>query len=152
MNDELQFGKLLALLIKHEVKFLVCGGVAVGFCGFVRTTEDLDVLVSVRDDNVPRLAAALAEFGEGVGGELSAADLALEPGCVRVNELDCPVDIFTLMDGMTYEDANGGACETEVPEVGVIRHLSRSQLIKAKSSSWRQKDKIDIDALRRLQE
>ena len=148
MNDELQFVKLLLLLSRHEVEFIVCGGVAVGFCGFVRTTEDLDILVSAHADNVRRLAAALAEFGSGAGKDLTDADLPVMPDCVRVNEEDCPVDIFTLMDGMTYEDTVAESSRAEVPNVGPVRHLSRAQLIKVKSGSWREKDRIDVEALR----
>ena len=123
-----------------------------GFCGFVRTTEVIDILVRASEDNIKALSAAMAELGEGFGGGITLEDMPLEPGCVRVAEEDCPVDIFTLMDGKTYEE------QFPLSEVfGLknlereIRHLSRRQLISAKSSSFREKDQIDVDALTRLE-
>jgi len=36
---------LVKLLVKHRVRFALCGGHAVAFYGFVRATMDLDILV-----------------------------------------------------------------------------------------------------------
>ncbi|NJK92199.1 MAG: nucleotidyl transferase AbiEii/AbiGii toxin family protein [Blastochloris sp.] len=140
------------LLLKHQVKFIVCGGVAVGFCGFVRFTEDIDILVSIREGNVERVREAFSHFGEGFGGDIQEGDLPLEPGCVRVLEEDCPVDIFTLMNSQTYEELLPGSMALRLPQMlGEIRHLSPRQLIEAKSGTWREKDRMDVDALSRLE-
>ena len=45
---EPSFEKLLALLAEGGVAFVVVGGVAVTLHGYVRLTEDLDVLISPR--------------------------------------------------------------------------------------------------------
>jgi hypothetical protein len=47
MNDSPDFAKLLARLTARKVDSIVVGGVAVGFNGFVRTTEDLDIFVEI---------------------------------------------------------------------------------------------------------
>ena len=39
------YEKLLAKLARAEVKFIIVGGVAVALNGFVRTTEDVDILI-----------------------------------------------------------------------------------------------------------
>ena len=39
------YEKLLAKLAGAEVKFIIVGGVAIALNGFVRTTEDVDILV-----------------------------------------------------------------------------------------------------------
>jgi hypothetical protein len=93
MNDAPDFAKLLALLSGKKVDFIVVGGVAVGFNGFVRTTEDLDILIEASGENIRRLAGALAHFGEGYGGAVTEADFPMEPGAVRIAEQDCPLDI-----------------------------------------------------------
>ena len=39
------YEKLLAKLARAEIKFIIVGGVAVALNGFVRTTEDVDILI-----------------------------------------------------------------------------------------------------------
>ena len=50
------FEGLLALLVKNDVLFTVVGGVAVCIKGFLRTTDDLDVLV---EDGISKYRAAV---------------------------------------------------------------------------------------------
>ncbi|MEI6211672.1 MAG: hypothetical protein WCR06_08610 [bacterium] len=59
---------LLQLLLRHEVKFAVCGGFAVSYYGFIRTTLDLDLLVFPSTENAERMMRALAAFGFGGAG------------------------------------------------------------------------------------
>ena len=63
--------KLLENLGKAEVKFIVVGGLAVALNGFVRTTEDVDILVETSAANINRLLHALGSFGQGHARELS---------------------------------------------------------------------------------
>lgn len=59
------YEKLLAKLARAEVKFTIIGGVAGALNGFVRTTEDVDILIEASADNVDRLLRELGHFGEG---------------------------------------------------------------------------------------
>lgn len=52
MCDE--FADILGLLQRHEVAFMVVGGVACALHGFVRVTEDVDVLVQASPANIRR--------------------------------------------------------------------------------------------------
>ena len=152
MNEATPFESVLIQLQKNDVSFLVCGGLAVAFCGFVRTTDDIDILVSIDRGNVHKLLKALSDFGEGLGGTLAESDFTLEPGCLQINEKACPIDIFTVMDGKTYEDLVPRCAVIHLQKIkSPVRHLSRKQLIDAKASSLREKDRIDVDALRRLE-
>jgi len=63
MKELFPFEKASAHLQSYEVKFIVCGGLAVAFCGFIRVTEDIDILVSTDRANVERLLKALGSFG-----------------------------------------------------------------------------------------
>ena len=47
---------LLRGLHAHEVQYVVFGAVAMTFYGYVRLTEDLDVLVAPDEDNLDRVA------------------------------------------------------------------------------------------------
>jgi hypothetical protein len=74
MNELSPFVSVLNHLQKHEIEFIVCGGLAVAFCGFVRVTDDIDILVNTDPANVHRLLSALSQFGEGLGGTLAPED------------------------------------------------------------------------------
>lgn len=55
--------ELLAALTRHEVRFVVVGGVAARLHGAPVTTMDVDVLYALDDDNVDRTLAALRDLG-----------------------------------------------------------------------------------------
>jgi hypothetical protein len=57
------FADFLRLLNSHGVEYLVIGGYAVGYHGFVRATGDLDVFVGISDRNAEGLVAVFREFG-----------------------------------------------------------------------------------------
>jgi hypothetical protein len=53
---------LLLSLTAANVEFVVIGGVAVGVHGFVRATQDLDIVPDPTPENLTRLAHLLAEI------------------------------------------------------------------------------------------
>lgn len=142
------FESLLVNLARAEVRFLVAGGVAVCLNGYVRTTQDLDILVEGSPENLHRLLDCLSHFGDGFARELTVEDFGLEEGAVRIIE-DFTLDVFTLMRSRTYGDFAADARELVV-EGTRICFLSPSALIKLKSESSREKDQLDVAALRRL--
>jgi predicted nucleotidyltransferase len=141
------YEKLLESLARAEVKFIIVGGVAVALNGFVRTTEDVDILIERSPENISRLLATLASFGEGHARELSPKDFDETEGAVRVIE-DFPLDIFTVMRGASYGDFAGDRRQTTINGVK-IDFLSADGLIRLKADSTREKDQIDIAALRK---
>lgn len=62
---EPSFEKLLVLLAEHGVQFVVVGGIAVTLQGYVRLTEDVDLLVESSAENIDLLLATLSGYGEG---------------------------------------------------------------------------------------
>jgi hypothetical protein len=57
--SEFDLRALLEALHEDDISFIVIGGVAVGAHGFVRGTEDLDLVPEPDPDNLQRLATAL---------------------------------------------------------------------------------------------
>ena len=57
------FQEFIELLEKHEVKYLVVGGYAVGFHGFPRYTGDLDVFIAISKENSEKILKVFGEFG-----------------------------------------------------------------------------------------
>jgi hypothetical protein len=79
-EQPLDVGELIAVLARHDVEYLVIGGVATQVHGHRRTTMDLDLTPDPDPENLRRLGAALAELGArprdpGAGtGEISVGD------------------------------------------------------------------------------
>lgn len=145
------FEKCLAGLVADRVRFIVVGGLAVTLNGYVRLTEDIDIVVDLDPRNIDRLIGFLAKFGDGHGGEMTPADLDDEPGAIRIIEESesAQIDIFSQNGGYSYGDLAGGA-ETACVNGREFLYAAKSQLISIKSSSRREKDRIDISAMRQL--
>ena len=86
---ELDIQGLLERLAAAAVDYIVIGGVAVGFHGYVRATKDLDVVPEPSRQNLERLAALLRSLN----AELDGA------GDFDAGELPDPLDPKTLAQG-----------------------------------------------------
>ena len=142
------YEKLLENLGKAEVKFIVVGGLAVALNGFVRTTEDVDILVETSAENINRLLRALDSFGQGHARELSLGDFEATEGAVRVVE-DFPLDIFTVMRGKQYRDLISATRQVEINSTKVdFLDAGCACAIEGKIAA--RKDQIDVAALKRI--
>ena len=144
------YEKLLAKLARADVKFIIVGGVAVALNGFVRTTEDVDILVEASPENITRFLNELGNFGEGHARELSPTDFSDSEGAIRIIE-GFPLDVFTIMRGRRYTDLVGATKTTRIDDVDV-RYLNAEALITLKSDSQREQDRIDVSALQSLKD
>jgi hypothetical protein len=86
---ELDIQGLLGQLAAAGVDYIVIGGVAVGFHGYVRATKDLDVVPAPSRQNLDRLAGLLRSLN----AELDGA------GDFEAGELPDPLDPETLAQG-----------------------------------------------------
>lgn len=149
---EPSFEKLLVLLAEHGVQFVVVGGIAVTLQGYVRLTEDVDLLVESSAENIDLLLATLSGYGEGFASQLTRSDFDDSEGAIRIVEEteQCQIDIFTRMNSRRYADAVADASTLMLRGLP-IRYASKASLIGWKESSVREKDKLDAIALRKLQ-
>lgn len=149
---EPSFEKLLVLLAERGVGFVVVGGIAVTLQGYVRLTEDVDLLIEDSAANIDLLLSVLSGYGEGFAAELTRADFDDSEGAIRIVEEteQCQIDLFTRLSGRRYADVIADA-DTLVLRGFSIRYASKASLIGWKESSVREKDKLDAMALRKLQ-
>ena len=140
------YEKLLESLVQTQVKFALVGGLAVCLNGFVRTTDDVDILIDNSSDNVARLSRVLADFGEGFGKDLTTSDLTNEPGAMRIQE-DFILDIFVQLNGKTLADYSSWIGYHALKSGVQIPFLKSAGLIETKRGSPREKDRADIGAL-----
>ncbi len=143
-----QFGKLLVELTEKKIDFAVVGGVAVIFNGYERVTQDTDILVNDSPENIRALLKLLEQWGEGWARELKPEEFIPQEGCIRVME-DFDLDIFTRMRGKSLEDFRPRLRFLEASGVR-IPYLSPTDLIFLKQDSWRDKDKLDVLAMKEI--
>jgi acylphosphatase len=139
------FGELLRLLDAGGIEFIVVGGVAVALNGYVRATEDVDIIVEPSQENIERLLAVLEGWGDGHARELSVEDFGIVPGAVRIIE-DFPLDVFTILAEKTYHEYLPSSLSNEHG----IRYLNPADVVHTKSRSLREEDKLDIAVMRRI--
>ena len=149
MNPTLNpFEKLLVDLVQANIEFITVGGIACAFNGYVRTTEDVDIIIKRDLENVRKLIRFLSSYGEGYGAELKEEDFKDEEGAVRIIE-EFPIDVFTVMAGKHFEDLERSKNLFEIEGVK-IPYLKREALIELKQDSLREKDKMDVIQLKSL--
>jgi hypothetical protein len=106
--------ELLLTLANAHVDLVVIGGVAVGAHGFVRATNDLDIVPDPAPANLARLARVLAQINaQHVGvGEFSADEFPYDPtdpaqlaegANFRLNTSHGPLDIMQWVAGVNAD-------------------------------------------------
>jgi len=144
-----QFEKLLAKIAAEGIDFAVVGGVAVILNGYERQTRDLDIIAHPNAENIRKLLAFLSTWGEGWARELTLNDfLTLEEGSLRIQE-EFDLDVFVKMRGRSLDDFRPRLRYLQSGDVQ-IPVIAPEDLIHCKEASWRDKDKIDVSALREI--
>lgn len=140
--------EFLGLLIKHGVQFALCGGFAVTYYGFIRTTMDIDILVYPSAANAVRIMQVLTAFGFGNAGIASSAFES--PGAVIT--LGAQPNQIDLLTSMSTESADAIFTDLHVTEIWGMRIpvVSLRSLLQAKKEADRPKDRIDYEELTAL--
>ena len=151
----LQALDILGALARHEVDFVLIGGLAVQAHGHVRTTQDVDILPAADRGNLSHLAAALTELGarqltDGDPCRLDADAIA----AADTHVLDSPaggIDVHLRPPGAApYEDLRARALTIEVAGLSVAV-AGKDDLIAMKRASGRPLDRGDVIALTALE-
>lgn len=128
------------------VAYVVVGGFAINRLGFVRATEDIDLLIARDLSNQALVKQALEFLPDRAIRELGDEDIAGWV-VVRVND-DITIDLMTEACGVRYEDAVAGI-ETEVI-AGVPIPFAGAELMLKMKQSPREKDAADRSFLEQL--
>ncbi len=99
--------KLVArLLTAAQTRWALIGGYAIAAHGFVRVSEDIDILVDPSEENARRWIAALAQLPDGATRELyGQEDIFDREGryAIRIND-EFTVDIMPAACGHSWEE------------------------------------------------
>ena len=147
MNQDVLL-KLLARFQAEGVQYVLVGGHAVRLNGFVRATEDIDILLPSSVENGRRVIRALDFLAS--SKDLDPAWFEVPPGepeNIRVAD-DLLIDLLFAANGQTYESLQDHVRTLRIENVEV-RTLDIEGLLKTKTD-YRDKDRIDREALNRL--
>jgi len=162
--------ELVAALTRHEVDYVVIGGVALQAHGHVRTTLDLDIVAAWTRENLERLAGALRELEaklRGVDADLLGLDLGdpttlYEGGNFLMHTRHGDLDVFAVDQTpgapSRYEDLRARATVVEIRGVtlriahpdDLIRMKSAAAQFRDRPTAKRRQDLDDIAVLERL--
>ena len=139
------FKEFLNLLNSHQVEYLLIGGYAVGYHGYPRATAEMDLWVSIHEQNAERLVTVLKKFGFNVP-ELSANLFMKTNQIVRMGIPPMRIELLTTISGVSFEECYRERIIDEIDGVEVsiinLRHLRIN-----KRASGRHKDLDDLEHL-----
>ncbi len=136
---------LFRLLNANNVEYLIVGGYAVAFHGFIRATKDIDILFRNSPENINKIIAALSGFG--ISKDSMDDNVFSEPGrIVRIGSPPMMVELINAIGGVTFEEAWTNKISGTYGSV-TIYFLSRHDLLKSKRAAGRPQDLRDIDEL-----
>ena len=146
--------------MRHEVRFLVIGGIAGALHGSTTMTSDLDILYARDRENVRRLAAGLAELDAhrrdlpaGVAAPvdeqviLNGMNVLLS---TRYGDLDCIGE--TPSGRFIYEQFAPTASRYEIAADLSVSAVSLDELIRMKRATGREQDRAEVERLSALRD
>jgi hypothetical protein len=140
--------RLCGLLDAEGVEYALIGGYAIAAHGYVRFSEDVDILVDPSRENTRRWISALSHLPDSAAGELAGQEDIFEREghyAIRIND-EFTVDVMPRACGHSYAEL-APHTETRTVDGQSIRVLSLEGLLLTKEG-MRDKDRADAAVLR----
>lgn len=157
------FEAVVAALHRHQIKYLIAGGLAVNAHGYLRMSVDIDIVIALNADNIQKAFVALASEGYQPSVPITAEHFSdhskraewMEQKGMRVLNFfsDChpetSVDIFVYEPFDFAKEHTRAMCGELLPGLPAY-FVSIPALIEMKRAAARPKDLDDIDHLELL--
>jgi predicted nucleotidyltransferase len=135
----------LKQLNEKKIKYLLIGGYAVGFHGYPRATNDLDIFISRDIETANLMVSALKDFGFDTP-QLNEDLFLKEKNIVRMGIAPMRIEILNTISGVTFEDCYREKIIEEIDGIKVC--IINLEFLKInKKASGRHKDLDDIENL-----
>lgn len=138
------FKEFLRLLHAHRVEYLLIGGYAVGYHGYPRATNDMDIWIAARTENAARMVSVLQAFGFNPP-ELSP-ELFLSDNIIRMGYPPIRIEITTTISGVQFDECYLARILTVLDGIEVSL-IDLENLKRNKRASGRHKDLDDLEHL-----
>lgn len=140
-----RFQRILELLVTNRVEYLLVGGFAVSYYGYIRTTADIDLWVAVSPENASNLVRAIREFGF-LSPDLQESLFLLENKMIRMGNPPFRIEILTGISGVGFDECYRqrtiGTIDGVETQIISLKHLRQN-----KQASGRLKDLADLGNL-----
>ena len=157
------YEEILREFQKQKVKYVIVGGIAVNLLGGLRNTADMDILVEMSNDNLRKAVQILTQQGYTVKQPVNPLGIADEETRrdwihhkhmkafnfykdLELKEVDIIIDT-----PVSYEQAKKNFLRVRCGDL-VLPVIAIDHLIKMKEKAGRDIDKIDIKALKKIQQ
>ena len=139
-----QLQGVFASFHRHNVRYVIIGGIAAILYGVPRATFDLDILIDATPENAQRLLDALLDAGLGTATLTTAEDILAHE--ITIFRDKVRIDVQTSTPGIEFARAWG---EREEMEYGgqIFYLVSRRHLIASKRAAGRRQDLEDVSLL-----
>ena len=139
---------MLLLLLDNKVEFVLVGAYALAAHGYPRATSDIDIFIKPASDNAARLLDVLTLFGAPIEN-ISVADFQKVGTIFQIGVKPRRIDLITKIDGVSFDEImqDVESIELEGLKLPVI---SKQALIKNKSATGRDKDRLDVETLKNI--
>jgi len=152
--------RVFAVLQRHDVEFVLIGGLAAVAHGSPLPTTDVDVTPDRRPENLDRLASALRELGarirtsdpEGVVFPVDGAFLAAQPRMLNLTTDAGDVDLTFVPAGFEggFDELSVESDPVELVDGVIVRVAKLRAIIRSKEAADREKDRRALPYLRAL--
>ena len=139
------FKDFLKLLNDHNVRYLLIGGYAVGYHGYPRATNDMDIWIAISSETAKLMVNILKEFGFNTS-QLSSNLFLEENKIIRMGVAPIRIEIITSISGVDFDECYQQKIVDEIDGIKV-NIISLEQLKINKKASGRHKDLDDYENL-----
>ena len=140
------FSEFLTCLSDAGVEYLLVGGHAVAYHGYVRPTRDMDVWVAVSPANADRLVRAVNSFFGGALPELAREWFLDVENITRFGAVPNLIEILPKVSGGDFKNAFARRVVATI-DGQTVNLISLEDLVANKKASARLKDLADVEQL-----
>jgi len=161
---DLDYKAIFKRLNELNIDYLVVGGLAVNFHGIPRMTYDIDLMISLREENLRKLLAQLEKWGYRSKIPAEPGDFAdtkkrtqwiVEKGMKALNFYSQTLSVgeidIVIESPVPYNELKDRAVKIEIEGI-LVPVVSIHDLIELKTYAGRQQDLADVEHLKRVLE
>jgi predicted nucleotidyltransferase len=139
------FKEFLKLLNANGVEYLLIGGYAVGYHGYPRATNDIDIWIAMNQENAGKITRVLKEFGFDIP-DLTPELFLQKDRMVRLGLPPMRIEVLVEISGVQFKECYEERVDDVIDGIPVklisLRHLKIN-----KKASGRYKDLDDLEHL-----
>ncbi len=145
MNIHPDFEDFLKFLNDEAVDYLIVGGYAVAFHGYVRATNDMDLFFRNTEETIGRIVKALERFGIPTT-EKDWKRFSAPGNIIRIGVPPVLLEMINNISGVEFDEAWEHRVKGSYGKTPVW-YVSLPDLLRNKRLSGRPKDLVDFDEL-----